>query len=170
MALLLLKLGLTPGLIGLATIVSRRWGPAIGGLLIALPFKSGPVLLVLALEHGTAFASDATAGSLAGTVAVASFGLAYAWAGRRGPWWTTFLAGCLGYAVVAIALQTAFSGQAFVLMLIAIAAPASPCVLLPGRIPMPAETVAPWWDLPVRMGLGAALVLGITSFSAVIGP
>lgn len=170
MALLLLKLGLTPGLIGLATIVSRRWGPAAGGLLIALPFTSGPVLLLLALDHGTAFASDATQGSLAGIAAVAAFCLAYAWAGRRVPWWAAFIAGCLGYVAVALVSQPVLTGHDVLLMVVAVAAPIVALRLLPGRIPMPEETFAPWWDLPARMVLGELLVLAITSFSSVFGP
>lgn len=65
-AILLLKLGLTPALIGLATLVSRRRGPAIGGLLVALPLTSGPVLFFLALDHGTTLATAAAEGSVAG--------------------------------------------------------------------------------------------------------
>ncbi len=170
MALLLLKLGLTPGLIGLATIVSRRWGPAVGGLLIALPFTSGPVLLLLAFDHGTGFAADATEGSLAGTAAVAAFCLAYAWAGRRFPWWGAFAAGCAAYASVALVSQPVITGHDALLICAAIAAPILGLWLLPGRIAVPVETVAPRWDLPARMVVGAGLVLGITSFSSVFGP
>jgi hypothetical protein len=169
-ALLLLKLGLTPGLIGLATIVSRRWGPAVGGLLIALPFTSGPVLLLLAVEHGTTFASDATEGSLAGAAAVAAFCLAYAWAGRGARWWAGFVGGCAGYVAVSLAFQPFITGYDVALMVVAVAAPIVGLALLPARIPPPDETEAPWWDLPARMLLGAALVLGITSFSSVLGP
>jgi hypothetical protein len=169
-ALLLLKLGLTPGLIGLATIVSRRWGPAVGGLLIALPFTSGPVLFVLALDNGLPFAADATEGSLAGTAAVASFCLAYAWAGRRLAWWSAFVVGFLAFAGISLAFQPVITGHDALLIAVAIVAPLIALALLPGRIPIPDATMAPRWDLPARMLLGAVLVLSITSFSNVFGP
>jgi hypothetical protein len=35
--ILALKLVLTPVLIGGASLAARRWGPAIGGLIVALP-------------------------------------------------------------------------------------------------------------------------------------
>lgn len=170
MALILLKLGLTPGLIGLATLVSRRWGPAVGGLLIALPLTSGPVLFLLALEQGTAFASDATEGSLTGTAAVATFCLAYARVGRDRRWWPGFLAGCAGYATVALALQPLMVGHDLALIVVAVAAPTASLALLPARISLPLALPPAWWDLPARMLVGAGLVVGITSFSMVIGP
>ena len=170
MALLLLKLGLTPALIGLATLVSGRWGPAVGGLVVALPLTSGPVLLFLALEQGLAFAARATEGSLTGVAAVTAFCLAYAWAGRRFTWWAALAAGYLGFGATSIAMQPVASGPLAGLVAIALVAPAVGIRLLPARGPTPDLTSAPWWDLPARMATGAALVLGITGFSAVIGP
>ena len=71
METLALKLVLTPALIGVATLVGRRWGQAVGGWLVGLPLTSGPVVLFLALERGTGFAAKATQGSLRGLVAEA---------------------------------------------------------------------------------------------------
>ena len=61
---LLFKLLLTPTLLGLVSLIGRRWGPAVSGWIIGLPLTSGPVSLFLALDHGTAFASHAAEGSL----------------------------------------------------------------------------------------------------------
>jgi hypothetical protein len=169
-ALFVFKLGLTPALIGLATIVSRRWGPAIGGLLVALPLTSGPVLFFLAIDHGDAFAAQATGGSLAGATAVTAFCLAYAWMGRRFAWWAAFVAACVGFAAMSVAMQPVITGPAVVLVALAFIVPFVGLRLLPAHIPMPDETLAPWWDIPARMALGAALVVGITAGSAVLGP
>ena len=170
MALLALKLGLTPALIGLATLASRRWGPAVGGLLIALPLTSGPVLFFLVLDQGASFAARATEGSLAGSVAVGAFCLAYAWAGRRLPWWGSFGLACAAYVGVAIGLPLLVAGRLPVLLGIALATPPIALLLLPARTPLPAETAPPWWDLPARMVAGAALVVGITAAAAALGP
>ena len=170
-ALLLLKLGLTPALIGLATIVSRRWGPAVGGLLVALPLTSGPVLFFLALDNGPVFAARASEGSLAGTVAVGGFCLTYAWAGRRLAWWAAFGLACGAYAVVSGVMQPVVAGPVVALLLVALATPIVGLVLLPpvgGALS--AAAVAPAWDLPARMVLGTALVIGITAAATGLGP
>ena len=169
-ALVLLKLALTPALIGLATLVSRRWGPTVGGLLVALPLTSGPVLFFLALENGPAFAVRATEGSLAGATAVAAFSLAYAWAGRRLAWWAALLMGYLAFASMSVAMQPVVAGPLGILVVIALGAPLLGLRLLPARRPVPDQSLVPWWDLPIRMALGAALVLGITAASTALGP
>ena len=43
--LLLLKLVLAPLLVALATLVARRWGPKIGGVVVGLPLSTGPIFL-----------------------------------------------------------------------------------------------------------------------------
>jgi uncharacterized membrane protein (GlpM family) len=169
-ALLALKLGLTPALIGLATLASRRWGPGIGGLLIALPLTSGPVLFFLALDQGPAFAAHATEGSLAGSVAVGAFCLAYAWAGRRFAWWVSFGLACAGYLLVAAGLPPIVADRLVVLVGVALATPVVGLWLLPARVRLPSEATPPWWDLPARMVLGTALVVGITASATVLGP
>ena len=66
---LVFKLVITPMLLLAATLAVRRWGEAIGGLLVGMPLTSGPISVFLALEHGSAFAAQATAGSLVATAA-----------------------------------------------------------------------------------------------------
>jgi hypothetical protein len=57
--MLLIRLLLVPALIVLITLVSRRWGPALAGWLTGFPIVAGPILLVISLEQGAAFASSA---------------------------------------------------------------------------------------------------------------
>lgn len=102
---LVLKLLLTPALIGTASLAGRRWGPTVSGWLIGLPFTSGPVLFLLALSSGTRFAATAAAGTLTGTLSQVGFCLTYAWlarlaAPRRG--WPLAYAG----AIAVFALET----------------------------------------------------------------
>ncbi len=47
--MLLLKLTLAPLLVAAATLVARKWGPRVGGLLLGLPLTTGPIFLFLAL-------------------------------------------------------------------------------------------------------------------------
>ena len=170
MAIFLLKLGLTPALIGLATLVSRRWGPAIGGLLVALPLTSGPVLFFLALDHGTTFATAAAEGSVAGAAAVAAFCLAYAWTGRSAPWWVAFLAGTAGYVAMSVVMQPFLSAPVAVLVLGAVSTPFAALRVLPAPVAAAGGTAPPWWDIPARMAVGAGIVLGVTGLATVLGP
>src|SRR5215467_7067551 len=67
-----LKLIVTPLLIAIATFVTRRWGPGVGGWLAGFPLTSAPVSVFLAFEQGPAFAAGAAVGTLLGLAAMAS--------------------------------------------------------------------------------------------------
>jgi hypothetical protein len=47
-----LELIIAPGLVGVSTLASRRWGAQVGGLVSAFPAIVGPVLFIAAREHG----------------------------------------------------------------------------------------------------------------------
>jgi hypothetical protein len=74
--MLAIKLLLTPKLIGIVSLMSRRWGPAVSGWFIGLPLTSAPIALFFALDHGTAFAARAAQGTLLGLISGACFCLA----------------------------------------------------------------------------------------------
>ena len=73
---LILKLVLTPALIGAASLAGHRWGAAVGGWLVGIPLTSAPIALFLALDHGPSFAASASVGMLLGTISQAIFCLA----------------------------------------------------------------------------------------------
>ncbi|HEY6411425.1 MAG TPA: hypothetical protein VIY29_28530, partial [Ktedonobacteraceae bacterium] len=81
--MLILKLLLTPLFIAIVTLTGRRWGTLVSGWLVGLPLTSAPVILFLALEQGTTFASRAAQGTMSGTMSVACFCLAYSWLSLR---------------------------------------------------------------------------------------
>jgi hypothetical protein len=103
---LVLKLVLVPGLIALATVAGRRFGPRIGGWLNALPLVAGPVLFFLALEQGTVFVARAAETTLTGLAAVAAFAVIYSWTAVTRRWWVCVLAGWAAFGLLTIALQT----------------------------------------------------------------
>src|SRR6476646_3982309 len=107
METLLLKLSVTPLLIGVASLAGRRWGETLSGWFIGLPLTSGPVCWFLALEQGTGFAAAAARGCLAGAAAEAGFCLAYGIAARKGGWIGSLAAGTLAFAAGAALLQIA---------------------------------------------------------------
>ncbi|MFL9870899.1 hypothetical protein [Paraburkholderia megapolitana] len=168
MNLLVLKLAVTPLLLLAASLAVRRWGEAIGGLLVGLPLTSGPISVFLALEHGPAFAAQATAGSLVATAAQAVFCFAYYRLAPRG--WLAALAGaCTTFCVVAGLLQWSALPQT-VLFLIAILTVALALNLIPNHTVRTVRLDPPWWDLPSRMVLIAALVVGVTLIAPYVGP
>ena len=56
--------GLGASLVAVSTIAAVRWGHVIGGVLSAFPLIVGPVLLVAADRHGTAFAAQTAAAAV----------------------------------------------------------------------------------------------------------
>jgi hypothetical protein len=180
MSSLALKLVLTPALIALASLIGRRWGPAVGGWLVGLPLTSGPVVLFLALGQGTHFAAAAATGTLAGTISGTAFCLAYA-ALAVLTWqpWPIALAG----ASLAFALSTAalahVSLPLVALFVLVVAAVALALLLIlalrlvlarvPDKPAASAERAISRWDLPTRMLVATALVLALTAAASSLG-
>lgn len=160
---------LTPALIGAASLAARRWGHAVSGWLVGLPLTSGPIAFFLALEHGTAFAAAAAIGSLAGAIAEAAFCVVYGRVAVRRSWPAAFAAATVAFALVAAVLQRA------VPPLTALAVSAVVILAIARRLMPRVRTVdvvepPPRWDLPARMIIATALVLGITGLAPALGP
>lgn len=168
MTLLALKLLLVPTLIALVTLAGRRWGPGVAGWLSAFPILSGPILLILALEQGPAFAATAAHGTLLAVLAILVFSLAYAWTAQRRPWPDCLLIAlsCYGLAVLGLrelpsSLPVSFGAVIAALLLAPVAFPAVPRWVT-GR--------TSGNDLPWRMAAAAALVLLVSATAAAVGP
>ncbi len=171
MSLLLVKLSLAPLLVVGSSLAGRRWGPALSGLLVALPLVAGPILLITDLERGPRFAAHAASASLLGLVALASFVVVFAWASRPRGWalavasgWIAFLAVALGLSAIVVpaVIGAALATGAFAL------APS----LMPPDPHFEGEPVGalPRWDLPARAIATALLVLTLTGAAAGLGP
>ncbi|HLI13534.1 MAG TPA: hypothetical protein VKY65_18225 [Alphaproteobacteria bacterium] len=169
MDIFILKLVLTPLLIGGASLAVRRWGQGVGGWLVGLPLTSGPVAFFLALEHGTGYAASAALGSLSGVMAEASFCLGYGWAATRAGWPLAFLAGSVTFAAATILLQMLTLGllDAFLGAIMCL-------VVILRLMPSGRESVIlappPRWDIPGRMIVATALIFGLTSAATALGP
>ena len=166
-----LKVVLTPALVGAASLVGRRWGPAVGGWLVGLPLTSGPVTFFLALDHGADFAAAVAAGTLAGTMSQAAFCVAYGWLARRGGWPLPLTAGLLAFAVCTLALQRLSPGLGFlcvgVIAGLVVALSVMPAAA--GARPR-AATELPRWDIPARMVVATVFVVLLTSMAQRLGP
>jgi hypothetical protein len=168
--LIALKLIVTPLLIAAATLAARRWGQTVGGWLVGLPLTSGPVSLFLALDQGTSFAAATALGSLQGVIAQSLFCLTFAWLISSLGWPSTLMLASLAYVaigallhVLALPLSVLFILDLPILALSLLAMPAS-------RPSGPLPMVVPRWDLPDRMTVATALVLGLTALAPALGP
>ena len=165
-----LKLVLTPALIGAASLAGRRWGPAVSGWLVGLPFTSGPVALFLALEQGPGFAASVATGTLLGTAAQAAFCVAYARLAPRAGWRPSVAVGAVGFFAVGLSLRRVSPALAPA-ALIALGVLVAALALIPGGAAVARPAAArPRWDLPARMALATALVLALTSLAPALGP
>jgi hypothetical protein len=165
----LLAAGLGASLVALSTVAAARWGHVIGGVLSAFPLIVGPVLLVAAERHGTAFAARTAAATLLGLVALSGFVLAYARAARSLGWRSSLALGWLaaaGLGVLAGRVDTGVAGG----LLAATGSLAATLWGLPERRSPTTVVRASRWELPVRMGLTAAMIIGISAAAGRFGP
>jgi len=157
---LVLKLVVTPALIGATSLAGRRWGQGVSGWIVGLPLTSGPVAFFLVVDHGAAFAAAAAVGSMVGTIAQAGFCLGYGRLAFRVPWPLAFLVGIGVFGVTAVAFQ------GFSLALIWL----FPVTIFVLRIVIRRATPLPSWDIPARMVVTTAIVLLLTGFAPILGP
>lgn len=186
--MLLFKLLITPLLMGAATLVTRRWGPVIGGTFASLPLTAAPVSVFLYLEQGTDFAVNAACASMLGYAALAFFIVVFVqvprWMGERPGLqglraWRVWLAPCLLSALTYFLFAWLFSWlprSGLLCLLVAALCLGLALVWIPRYARGEASAQirkgsrAAWWDLPCRMLAAGGLVLGITGIAAHIGP
>ena len=122
----------------------------------------------LALDHGGGFAAAVAVGSLAGALAEGAFCLAYGHLARRGPA-VALGAACAAFAVVGLILQRLTLPLAALAPLVFVTLAAALRLMPAGSAPVdPAPP--PRWDLPARMTITTALVVGLTAVAPVLGP
>ncbi len=149
--------------------MGRRYGPRAAGLVGSLPIVAGPVLLVLAVEQGEAFAADASAGTLLALVAVVAFLLVLAGASSR---WGTAVTVALAWAafLATAVLVSGFEPGPLAGAAIGGAALGLGALLLPRGAVVPLARRMPAWDLPLRAAAAATLVLVVTALADEAGP
>ena len=167
--MLALKLFLVPAFLLLISLAGRRWGPAVAGWLAGLPVLTGPILFLLALEHGPGFAAAAATVSLSAVFGAVVFILAYARVcARRSPA-ISLLSAVASWTCVALLLTRLPLNNSLSLGIALLALVVAP-KLFP-RISAPILSAAlPKWELPLRMLAGAAVTLAVTTLAAAIGP
>jgi acetylornithine deacetylase/succinyl-diaminopimelate desuccinylase-like protein len=165
MSILLWRLTITPLLVGLVTLVARRYGSRAAGLVMGLPLTSGPILLFLAIDHGAAFGAAVAEGAVGAAAGVGLFCGAYALIARRLGWRSAVTGAIVAFCAGSGAFQCARlgSGAAALLSLAVMAVLAwGPGIWI--AAPRGGSRAAPAWDLPARMVVSfaaLALVMGL---------
>lgn len=168
-AVFALKLLLAPAFVVAATLVARRHGPRLGGVFGGQPVIGGPILLVLAIVHGRAFAADAAAASLLGFVSLAAYVTTYGQLARRVSWQVALPAATAAFLACTAILTLAHPSRLTALVVALLALGAAFAVL-----PRPLAGVglgrSPGaWDLPVRAACAAAVVVALTAAAGGLG-
>ncbi|HTD04508.1 hypothetical protein [Undibacterium sp.] len=167
--ILALKLLLVPSLIAAITLSGRRWGATVAGWLSAFPIVAGPILFFIAAERGVDFARSASEGTMSAVIAILVFGLAYSWAATRFAWYFSLCCGFIAYALAVYLLTSLSPSLSMTTPVVFIALYLSPN-LFPAVESTGKPPSASRFDLPMRMGIGALLVLSVTYFAATLGP
>ena len=168
MTLAAIKLFVTPLIMLLATMASRRWGDAVAGWLVGLPVVSGPVSVYLTIERGPDFAALSAAGSVSGVVSQAAFCMGYAFVASHGVA-AALAAATLGYVGFGL-VTTALAPPLAALMVAAAAMLFLARAVLPAAAGASALAPAPHWDLPARIVVATVLVFAVTLFAGALGP
>jgi hypothetical protein len=168
---LLAELALAPGLVGAATVAGDRWGQGIAGLISGLPVVVGPLLLIAAHERGLRFAASSANGVLLGLPALGGFALAYARSATRGPG-VGLLSGWASASALAAFVLLCPIPLPFPAGLVVAAISLSAAFLLMPRTPIdaPGHARSSSTAVSLRMGATVALVLGLWTALAVLGP
>jgi hypothetical protein len=167
--ILALKLLLTPLLVGLATLAGRKWGHRVSGWLIGFPLTSGPVSVVLAVQHGPRFAAGAAVGILGGAASVSMFCLAYSAMAPRKGWRSSVAVAALVY-LLATWVWNSFTLSLVPTFALAIVVDGLVIRLIPARVVAAARVRRPRWDLQARMVLAAVFVVLLTAIASALGP
>ncbi len=177
--LFLIKIAVTPFLVAAVSLAVRRWGPTVGGILMGLPWFTGPVLFILIQDQGTEFGVAACLGVELGVACISAFMLAYGLVAAIAGWPWSLAAAIAAFFACAAAtndpslLAWAVPGAVPPLWAATGVGVASLGVVL-ALLPRPRGAVLPqappWWDIPARMATTAALVATLVAGADALGP
>lgn len=167
--MLVLKLLLVPLFLLMLSLAALRWGAQVAGWLAGLPVVAGPILCILAIEQGAAFAATAAAAALGAIFASLSFGVVYAQACRRQRWPAALAVALLAWGLAAALLSRLPTGP-WAACAVALAALMAAPRLFPAVAAVPARPrTSGRTELVWRMAAGAFLTLTVTWVAARAG-
>lgn len=159
-----------PLVIGLITLVSRKWGNKIGGLIASMPWVAGPILLFFILEQGKGFGIQSVQGILTGIISWICFTYCYALLSRSLHWLPTILVSYAVYVGIAWAFNL-ISLNLFIIYGVAMACAILALQLFPKSAgPSTVQGRRLPFDLPLRMVVATLFVVAVTWLANQLGP
>ncbi|MDX2204258.1 MAG: hypothetical protein NW223_16015 [Hyphomicrobiaceae bacterium] len=166
--ILLFKIAVPPVLVAGMSLFARAWGPTLGGLIMGLPWMTGPVLFFLGLDKGDAFILKAATGVELAVVPIVGYMFAYALVAGRAAWPVSLAAAVAAFLTLA-ALVRGLDIGIVPATVVALGALGLARAFLP-RPKGPLRPVPlPAWDIPARMAATFALVSIIMTSADILG-
>ncbi len=166
---LILKLTLAPILVVLATVIARRLGDRVGGLLSGFPVIAAPIALIYSVEQGPVFAAEASSAAILGLVPSTVFSVVVAWAAARDSLIASLGLGTMAYALtlaVAVSFHPSISASAAVALLSIVVV-----YVFLKRLPRSGSRRNVGGDLLLwRVALTILLVLALTAAASQLSP
>ncbi len=168
---LLLRMTLVALFVVTIAVIAERMGAFIGGMIASLPLYTGPVYLLLALEHDETYLAAAAIGSLTICGASAVFALGYCVAARHHGTLASLAFAYTGWGVCAALAQSNDWGLIEALLIV------TPIYLV--AVPMARgytrgvamrRAERRWMDLPLRAILVASLSGLVVTLSSYLPP
>ena len=166
--MLILKAIIVPIFIAIVTLVGRKWGHKVAGVLAGFPVVSGPIVVFVALDQGTVFGQQVALAAINGVFALVIFTTAFCWACTRGHLVPAIFIGVITWLLGALVIQE-ISPKLIPASFISAAALVLSNFLLP-RARELSPKKASFNDLPWRMLIGTILTLVITALASHLGP
>jgi hypothetical protein len=177
--LFLVKVAVTPLLVAAVSLAARWWGPTIGGILMGLPWFTGPTVFLLIQDKGLDFGVGACVGIELAVVCISVFIVAYGVTARFAGWLTSFGVALVLYAASAWLVQQLPAlpvepSELVAPLWLGAAAGSLALVMAYALLPRPRTTTLPqalpWWDIPMRMVATGTLVAVLLIAADALGP
>jgi len=169
--LLVVKLALSPTLIGAASMAGKRWGPNVAGMLGGMPIVAGPLVVALWLMQGAPYATGVALASPVGVWGNIAYMLALGYASAHCRWPLALFVGWVSYIATVLAIY--FAGLATSLWLAILVVPAlwlAATRWLPRPYAAEPPASLPRSELLLRIVATAVLVSTLSTISTWLGP
>ena len=168
MTLLLVKILLSAGLVGAATLVQRHYGHRASGFLVGLPITTAPYLLLVAIQHGSQFTVHSAQGVLQGQIALLLFLVSYVRAPITWPWWITLTSSTSLCLIATILISRHLLPPLLTIVVLALFWLAT-FKLWPVTSVQRVQVVQARWELPTRLLVTLLILVGLTQISPYLG-
>jgi hypothetical protein len=167
--LLALKIFLSPLLMLIVTRLQARSSAGAGGRFMGWPLVTGPIIFIIFLQEGSAFAAKTAHGALLGQISLIAFAWSYALVALRAPWYLSIATATVTFigSVYLVSLIHIPLWLTFILLVVALFLVNK---FWPTYQPITTPLSSPRWELYLRIGLVIALVFALSEFSQTLGP